>query len=241
MIDLLDILPGIIFSGFLGLALGNFATNPIYRLPLNESLFARDPYCGDCNAPLKPIDLFPVLSWLMTRGKCRYCGANVPASYTVTEALSGLLFIICYLQFGFSEQFILFSFGGLSFIMIAMMLYIDNFFSNRTLMAAMMCGALYRVLHDGTMYNFAGGLYAGVMAGAVAWKISGKPMARDMGAFPSYLKLLAASGIWLTLPQLAILFPVTLVASAFRNHKKWLVEYVIIITTVILPLLFNLV
>jgi leader peptidase (prepilin peptidase) / N-methyltransferase len=233
---LLDILPGIIFSGFLGLAIGNFATNPIYRLPLRESLFARDPYCGDCNAPLKPIDLFPVLSWLSTKGKCRYCGAGIPAAYTLTEILVGALFLIAYLQFDFSEKFILLSFGGTALIMIAMMLYIDNFFSDRTLAVAIMLGMVYRTLTDGTIYYFGGGLYIGVMVGAIAWKLSKAPMARDMGSFPTYMKLLAVAGIWLNFQQLAILLPIVLVASLFRNKIKWLVEFTIIAVTVILPL-----
>ncbi len=138
----IDLLPGIIWSGFMGLAIGNFATNPIYRLPRGESLFARDPYCGDCNAPLKPRDLFPVLSWLSTGGKCRYCGARVPGAYTVTEALIGAIFVTLYLRLGWSERFVLESFGLTAFVMIAVMLFIDGFFSDRTLVACLMLGML---------------------------------------------------------------------------------------------------
>ncbi|HEU5047147.1 MAG TPA: prepilin peptidase [Rickettsiales bacterium] len=216
----LDILPGIIWSGFLGLAIGNFATNPIYRLPRNESLFGRDPYCGDCNALLKPRDLFPVFSWLSTRGRCRYCGANVPGSYTIVEAVTGLLFVLFYLKYGFSERFMLASFGATAFIMIAAMIHIDNFFSNRTLVAAMMFGMLDRTLVDGSLYGFLGTGYAGLLAGAVAWKLSGRPMARDMGAFPGYLKLLVAAGIWVHPVPFAVLLAATLVAGLIGRQVK---------------------
>src|SRR5277367_1661156 len=106
-----QLLEGIILSGFLGLAFGNFATNPIYRLPRSESLFLKDPYCGDCNAKLMPKDLFPVLSWVMTRGKCRYCGASIAADYAIIEALIGLLFVLAFIKWGLSESFLLASFG----------------------------------------------------------------------------------------------------------------------------------
>lgn len=225
----LDMLPGIIWSGFLGLAIGNFATNPIYRLPRNESLFARDPYCGDCNAPLKPRDLFPVLSWLSTRGKCRYCGAGVPGAYTVAEALTGLLFVVFYLKYGFSERFMLTAFGSTALIMIAMMRYIDGFFSNRTLVAVIMFGMLARTLQDATLYGFLATGYAGLMAGAVAWKLSGKPMARDMGAFPGYLKLLVAAGVWMHPMPFALLLVAGLAAAFVEKifKRQWFVEYVL--------------
>lgn len=209
-----------IWAGFLGLAIGNFATNPVYRLPRGESLFARDPYCGDCNAPLKPRDLFPVFSWLATRGKCRYCGAKIPGAYTVTEALCGLFFIALYLKFGFSEQFILCSFGTTALLMLAMMLYIDNFFSDRTLMACMILGMLHRTLLDGNIYGFLGTGYAGVIIGALAWKLSKKPMARDFVSFPIYLKLLAAAGIWLHWLQ----FTAVLAAAAFVSGARFQVS-----------------
>jgi len=230
-----DLLQGIIFSGFLGLVMGNFATNPIYRLPLNEALFARDPYCGDCNTPLNPKDLFPVLSWLSTRGKCRYCGAGVPAAYTVTEALTGLLFILCYLKCGFSEPFILVSLGGTAIIMLGMMRYIDNFFSDKTWVAALVLGMLYRTLVDKTLFDFAGSAYFGIIAGVIAWKLSGKEMKRDAAAFPGYLKLLTLAGIWLTIPKLAIMCLITLVTALLLRQKiRWITEYVILAGILIL-------
>jgi prepilin signal peptidase PulO-like enzyme (type II secretory pathway) len=225
------ILQGIIISGFMGLAIGNFVTNPIYRLPRNEPLFLKDPYCGDCNTVLTPKDLFPVLSWLMTKGKCRYCGAAVPGSYTVTEAFVGLLFVIFFLQYGFSEKFLLLSFGMTAFVMLGMMLYIDNFFSDRTFAAALAIAAVYRTLTEATVYGFAGGAFAGLLLGAAVWKLSGKPMVRDAAAFPAYLKLLVVSGAWLTFPQWFAILPVCAFAAVARDAKKWLPEYAIICAT----------
>lgn len=233
----LDMLPGIIWSCFLGLAIGNFATNPIYRLPRKEPLFVKDPYCGDCNALLKPRDLFPVFSWLMTRGKCRYCGAAVPAAYAFTEGLVGALFVACYLRFGFNEEFILVSLGLTSFVMLAMMLYLDNFFSDRTLIACLVLGMLYRVLGEGTLYGFAGTGYAALIVSLLVWKYSGRPMVRDVAAFPDYLKLLTVSGVWLHASQLVTLLVITAAASVIRARKELLVELVIIEAAIIIVLL----
>jgi len=217
----------------MGLAFGNFATNPIYRLPRNESLFLKDPYCGDCNAKLMPRDLFPVLSWLMTRGKCRYCGASIPACYAIIEALIGLLFVLCFLKWSFSEQFLMISFGMTAFVMIAAMLYLDDFFSGKTMVAAIVFGALYRTMHDGTLYDMAGGAFAGLIVGSIAWKLSRKQLIRDIAAFPPYLDLLVAAGVWLPLTQF---FLVCFAAGVMRficKNSQWAVEWAIIATVVL--------
>ncbi len=141
------------------------------------------------------------------------------------------------------------AFGIAAFTMLAMMLYIDNFFSDRTLMVCMVLGMLYRVLADGNIYNFAGTAYAGLIAGAVAWKISGKPMARDLASFPAYLKLLTASGIWMHFQPLVVLLLVIILQVAGRKLQKsttslatrnlqpatknWFTEWTIIAVTII--------
>lgn len=227
-----SVLQGIIISGFMGLAIGNFVTNPIFRLPRNEPLFVKDPYCGDCNTILTPKDLFPVLSWLMTGGKCRYCGAAVPGSYTVTEAAIGLFYVIFYLQYGFTEQFLLLSFGVTALVMLVMMLYIDNFFSDRTFAAGLALAAVFRTLNEHTVYGFGGGAFAGVMLGTIMWKISGQPMKRDAAAFPPYLKLLALAGAWLPFTQLIAILPVCGFAALARKCGKWLPEYAILGATI---------
>lgn len=50
---------GIILMLAIGPAVGNYACSVVYRLPRGKTPFERHPYCGHCNADLKPIDLFP--------------------------------------------------------------------------------------------------------------------------------------------------------------------------------------
>jgi leader peptidase (prepilin peptidase)/N-methyltransferase len=44
----------------------------------------------------------PVLSWLVLRGRCRYCKAKISPRYLIIELLTGLLFLACYWYFGFA-------------------------------------------------------------------------------------------------------------------------------------------
>lgn len=98
---------GVIFMIVIGPAVGNYACSVVFRLPRGRTPFERHPFCGHCDADLKPIDLFPIWSWLSTRGKCRYCKGAIPGIYTVIEVMCGVSFIAYFLTFGIGEQFIL--------------------------------------------------------------------------------------------------------------------------------------
>ncbi|MDD4239676.1 MAG: prepilin peptidase, partial [Desulfotomaculaceae bacterium] len=45
-------------------------------------------------------DLIPVLSYLLLRGRCRYCGGKISAQYPLVELAVGILFLLSYLKYG---------------------------------------------------------------------------------------------------------------------------------------------
>lgn len=44
--------------------------------------------------------MVPVFSWLFLRGRCRHCGAPIPARYLLVEVLGGVLALGCTRQYG---------------------------------------------------------------------------------------------------------------------------------------------
>lgn len=50
------------------------------------------------------MDLIPVLSYLVARGKCRHCGTRVSPVYPFGEAITGVLFLVMYLKFGLTFE-----------------------------------------------------------------------------------------------------------------------------------------
>ncbi len=52
--------------------------------------------CPNCKHKLRAVDLIPVFSWIMLRGKCRYCRKPISAQYPIVELLTLLLFIASY-------------------------------------------------------------------------------------------------------------------------------------------------
>ena len=53
--------------------------------------------CVHCGHQLAIKDLIPLLSWLLLRGKCRYCKKPISVQYPIVELSAGLIFVISYL------------------------------------------------------------------------------------------------------------------------------------------------
>jgi leader peptidase (prepilin peptidase) / N-methyltransferase len=82
----------IAIAGVLGALLGSFLNVVIHRLPRGESLITPGSHCPGCDAPVRPIDNIPLLSWLLLRGRCRSCGAPISARYPAVELLTAAAF-----------------------------------------------------------------------------------------------------------------------------------------------------
>ena len=80
-------------AAFLGLLFGSLASALSYRLPRGLPVFADRSRCTACGAVLQPRDLVPLLSWVLSRGRCRQCGAPVSWRYPALELVTALLFV----------------------------------------------------------------------------------------------------------------------------------------------------
>jgi leader peptidase (prepilin peptidase)/N-methyltransferase len=79
-----------ILALFIGAAIGSFLNVVIYRMPRGISLSnPKFSFCPKCKHRLEIPDLFPLLSWLFLRGKCRHCKGKVPSRYFFVELING--------------------------------------------------------------------------------------------------------------------------------------------------------
>lgn len=85
---------------FLGLSFGSFFNVLIARIPEGLSIVRPGSRCPKCGHVLTWYENVPVLSWLWLRGKCSKCKAPISPRYIVVEILTGLLYLACYLRFG---------------------------------------------------------------------------------------------------------------------------------------------
>lgn len=88
-----------------GIAVGSFLNVCICRLPEERSIVSPPSHCPKCNTRLKGADLIPLFSFLLLRGKCRYCGAPISWRYFIVELITGLLFAATFLRYGLSIDF----------------------------------------------------------------------------------------------------------------------------------------
>jgi len=80
------------FAGLFGLVIGSFLNVVIYRVPAGVPL-TRASQCPACDAPVKPWQNVPVVSWLVLRAKCAACGAGISGRYPLVELATGLTFV----------------------------------------------------------------------------------------------------------------------------------------------------
>jgi leader peptidase (prepilin peptidase)/N-methyltransferase len=95
----------IIFIILFGLAWGSFLNVVIFRLPAGMSLLKPPSSCPRCKKRIKFYDNIPVISYLILRGKCRYCRASIPFSYLLVEILTPLSFCLLFQRYSFSFHF----------------------------------------------------------------------------------------------------------------------------------------
>lgn len=80
------------FASVLGLVVGSFLNVVVWRLPRGESVVSPPSHCPRCDAPIKPYDNIPVLSWLLLKARCRHCGEPISARYPAVEVLTAVVF-----------------------------------------------------------------------------------------------------------------------------------------------------
>lgn len=78
----------------IGSLFGSFYTLAVYRIPKRQDIIHTHSYCPNCNHKLGLLDLFPIISYILLRGKCRYCKEKIRPRYFILEILSGSLFVI---------------------------------------------------------------------------------------------------------------------------------------------------
>lgn len=96
----------------LGACMGSFITCAADRYVAKESVLRGRSKCPVCGHTLSAFELIPILSYLFLGGRCRKCGAPIPARCFFTELLGGLAFAVTFLRYGFGfitlEYFFLF-------------------------------------------------------------------------------------------------------------------------------------
>jgi len=109
----------------LGLVVGSFLNVVIYRLPLmmegrwhkdccellevepapsvtTLTLAIPNSHCPKCEAPIKPWQNVPIISYLILGGRCANCGVSISPRYPAIELLTGMTTLLLWYYFALS-------------------------------------------------------------------------------------------------------------------------------------------
>lgn len=93
----------IIFNSLLifivGACLGSFANVCIYRLPLGKQIISGWSFCPKCKKKINWYDNLPLISFIILKKKCRYCNKVISWRYPIVELITGISFLLIYLNF----------------------------------------------------------------------------------------------------------------------------------------------
>ncbi len=201
----------------LGIAAGNYATSLVHRLPRGLVIANDPPYC-ECERRvyLETRDLFPLFSWIINKGKCRFCDIKIPATYTVIEGLCGFLFVMNYLIYGLGEELVLVLAMQVFLITIASIHFLENRLMVILLVTLGGLGGIYRTLLDGTTLNFIMGGYLAMMLGIVLWGLE-MLLRRKKISFPHYAVMLGIGGLCMGRDMLLTYFIVAFVIALLSS------------------------
>lgn len=85
-----------LFVFLIGLSIGSFLNVVIFRLDKKGGLLTGRSECPKCLKQINWYDLFPVLSFILLKGKCRNCKSKISPIYPFVELATGLCFMFFY-------------------------------------------------------------------------------------------------------------------------------------------------
>lgn len=84
------------------LAVGSFLNVVASRLPAALPIGTSRSACMSCDAEIRWYDNVPLFSYVVLRGRCRDCGASIPARYPIVEGATAVLGAAAFVRFGVS-------------------------------------------------------------------------------------------------------------------------------------------
>ena len=95
----------IIFA--IGACLGSFISALMDRRRLGMSIISPPSFCESCGKRIRPYDLVPIISFIILRGRCRFCKDKISIKTFLIEILGGLAFIFAFNIYGGTRTLIL--------------------------------------------------------------------------------------------------------------------------------------
>lgn len=145
----------------------------IYRMPRAESIIYPWSHCTSCHRPIPWYDNLPFISYLILRGRCRFCKAWISFRYFLVEGLTATTFVLLLWKYGIGLDYLIYA-GFLSALIIISFIdlehrIIPDEISLSGIVLGLIISGFYPALQDKT--SWIGGLkssFMGILVGGLS-------------------------------------------------------------------------
>ncbi len=100
---------------FIGSVIGSFLNVMVIRSQQGRDYIFSFSQCPSCGKRIPFYDLIPLVSWLLLRGRCRYCHTRISIRYPLVEIIGGISALWCWRYGELMNQYV--SFGYLMILL----------------------------------------------------------------------------------------------------------------------------
>lgn len=200
-----------VLAFLLGAVMGSAMNCLAYRIVHEQKWSGGRSVCPHCGHTLGAKDLVPLVSFLLLKGKCRYCGAKLAVRYFLAEAFLGLCYVAMVARFGFtldtvSALVLVSCLFALSMVDVDIQIIPDRF---------LVVAAAVRLIQLAVEGRFFTGLFPGLIFGGGLLALSlvmDKILKKDsMGG--GDIKLMAVLGLFFSVPACLFLLIIACVVG----------------------------
>lgn len=181
-----------IFAFLYGIVIGSFLNVCIYRIPKKESVVTVGSHCMNCQHKLAWYDLFPLFSFLILRGRCRYCKAKLSWQYPVIECLNGVLYVVVVAVHGICFESVLYCFLASALLVLSVIDYRTLQIPLSVNLAILVIGIVHAAVDYTNIIHYVIGFFS-----ASLFLLLCLVLTRGRGIGGGDIKLMAAAGLCL--------------------------------------------
>ncbi|MCR5692209.1 MAG: prepilin peptidase [Eubacterium sp.] len=184
-----------LFIFLYGITIGSFLNVCIYRIPKDETVVTEGSHCMSCNHKLAWYDLFPLFSWILLKGKCRYCGEKISAQYPLIELINGVAYCGIIALGGFNADSIMLCLVFSTLLVIAVIDYRTMLIPTAANLIILAIGVVHLFFHlDNWQYYVIGLFFSGGFLFAIAMLFRGITGKSGLGL--GDIELMACAGLF---------------------------------------------
>ena len=187
--DLLAIVIGLVFGSFLNVC--------IYRIPQKKSIVFGRSHCPSCGHVIPLYYNIPILSFVILKGKCHYCGAKISYQYPLIELLTGILTWALFREYGISYEFLFYLIFVYFMIVIAAIDLKRHLILNKVLLLLLAFGIMINAI--GSVLSFKDALIGAFVGGGAMFIVAylGNKLFKKEAMGMGDVKLAFVSGFFL--------------------------------------------